>query len=151
MLDTQIYDLIVSNSLIKPINKIITEKKIEVLCTHIQNDELQDIPNEKKRALVSQIIRKQVPTSGGVYGVSKYGCATYGDGSGSGISIDQIRSSAKKHTKDALIATTAAKYADVLVTEDNRFTNRFRKTCSSCEVWSFDQLETYILKISAST
>lgn len=145
MFDTQNYDLIVSNSLIKPINEMITEKKIEVLCTHIQNDELQDIPDEKKRALVSQIIRKQVPTVGGVYGVSKYGCGTYGDGSVNGISIDQMRSSAKKHTKDALIATTAAKYADVLVTEDKRFTNRFREICSSCEVWSFDQFKINIL------
>jgi hypothetical protein len=69
MLDTQIYDLIVSDRLINPINKMVKEKYIEVLCTHIQNDELHDIPDQKKRFLVTQIIRKQVPTSGGVFGV----------------------------------------------------------------------------------
>jgi predicted nucleic acid-binding protein len=56
-----------------------------------------------------------------------------------------MRSTTKKHTKDALIATTAEKYADALVTEDKRFASRFGKLCSACDIWSYVQFKQYVL------
>ena len=145
MLDTQIYDLIIAvPGLVDHINRLTAEGTMAILCTHIQNDELADIPDEHKRAEVSRIDRQQVTTAGAVSGISKYGGATYGDGSSSGIALDQIRSLSKRHTKDALIATTAARDADVLVTRDRRLANRVSATSASCEVWSFEQFKSYI-------
>ena len=147
MLDTQIYDLIIAvPGLVDRINRLTAEGKITILCTHIQNDELADTPDEHKRAEVSRINRLQVTTAGAVYGISKSGGATSGDGSSSGISLDQIRSLSKRHTKDALVATTAGRDADVLVTEDKRLANRVSATSVSCEVWSFEQFKTYVAK-----
>ena len=145
MLDTQIYDLIIAvPGLVNHINRLTAEGTIAILCTHIQNDEFADIPDEHKRAEVSRINRQQVTTAGAVYGISKYGGATYGDGSSSGIALDQVRSPSKRHTKDALIATTAARDANVLVTQDKRLANRVKATSASCEVWSFEQFKSYI-------
>jgi len=145
MLDTQIYDLIIAvPGLVDHINRLTAEDKITILCTHIQNDELSDIPDEHKRAEVSRINRQQVTTAGGVWGVSKWDAFTWGDGSSSGITLDQIRSPSKGHTKDALIATTAARDADVLVTQDRRLANRVSATSASCEVWSLEQFKSYI-------
>ena len=148
MLDTQIYDLIVTiHGLVERINCLTAEGKITLLCTHIQNDELTNIPDQRKRAEVSRIKRQQVTTAGAVYGTSKYGAATYGDGSLSGVSLHQIRSKSKKHIRDALIATTAARDADVLVTEDRRLAKRVRSTTASCQVWSFKDFKTYIFSL----
>lgn len=147
MLDTQIYDLIVDiPGMAKRLNQLSREGKVLVLYTHIQEDELANIPDEQKRVAIAQIIRKKVVTSGAVYGVSKYGQATYGDGSSGGISISDIRSLSRKHTKDALIATTTARNADVLVTEDKRLANRIKTLSPSCEVWGFDKLKDYVFK-----
>jgi len=145
MLDTQIYDLIIAiPDFVDRINRLIAEGMVVILCTHIQSDELAIIPDEHKRAEASRVNRQQVSTAGAVYNISKYGCATYGDGSSSGITLDQIRSASKGHAKDALIATTAVRDADVLVTQDRRLANRVSATSVSCEVWSFEQFKSYI-------
>lgn len=148
MLDTQIYDLIIAvPGFIEQINRLTSNGEVEILCTHIQNDELFNIQDAHKRAEVARIKRRQVTTAGAVYGISKYGMATYGNGSSSGISLNQIRSSSKQHTKDALIATTASRDADVLVTEDKRFFKKFNLISTSCNVWSFDKFKAYILNL----
>lgn len=147
MLDTQIYDLIVDTpGMAKRLNRLSREGKVTVLCTHIQEDELANIADKQKRAAIVKIIKKKVATSGAVYGVSKYGQATYVHGSSDGVSIGDIRSPSGKHTKDALIATAAAQNADVLVTEDRRLANRMRILSPSCKAWGFGQLKEYLFK-----
>ena len=146
MLDTQIYDLVITTpNFIERLNRLAEEGKITILCTHIQNDELSKIPDANKYAEIAKIKRTQVTTAGAVCGISKYGASTYGNGSLGGISIDQIRSASKGHTKDALIATTAARDADVLVTEDDRLSKKFESKSTSCELWSFEKFKTFIL------
>ena len=146
MLDTQIYDLVITTpNFIERLNRLSEEGKITILCTHIQNDELSKIPDANKYAEIAKIKRTQVTTAGAVYGFSKYDASTYGNGSLGGISIDQIRSTSKGHTKDALIATTAARDADVLVTEDDRLSKKFVLNSTSCELWSFEKFKTFVL------
>lgn len=148
MLDTMIYDMIITvPDLVDHINNLFAKGMITILCTHIQDDQLAKIPDDYRRTEISRIKRQHVTTAGAVYGVSKYGGARYGNGSSSGINIDQIRSPSKHHTKDALIATTAAQEADVLVTEDRRFANRVKVNSVPCEVWIFEQFKNYILSI----
>lgn len=145
MLDTQIYDLIVTiPDMAKQLNHLSKEGKVTILCTHIQEDELAQIPDVQKRNNIAQIIKKKVATSGAVWDVSKWDQATWGNGSSSGVGINDVRSPSRKHTSDALIASTAARDADVLVTEDNRLTNRMKNMSARCQIWGFDQFKSYI-------
>jgi hypothetical protein len=144
MLDTHIYDLIVATSgLVDQVNGLVAAGKATILCTHVQDDELANILDAHKRAEVLRINRRRVPTAGAVFGLSRYGASTYGDGSTGGIALDQVRSAARGHTKDALIASTASREADVLVTEDRRLVNRLRAISTSCQVWSFERFANY--------
>jgi len=145
MFDSMVYDKIVATpQMVDRLNQLSEEGGMVVLCTHIQVDELTSIPDKQKRDVVAKIIRKHIPTSGAVYDVSKWNQCTWGDGGSDGFGIDDVRSVSKKHTNDALIATTAARDADVLVTDDRRLANRMKALHSSCKVWAFDRLKEYI-------
>jgi len=150
MLDTNIYDWIIETpEMVKRLKQLSEENKLVILCTHIQEDELANIPNEKRTAITEiKEILKKVPTNGAVYDVSRYGEATYDDGGTCGIGISDIRSSKKreKHVHDALIATTAARYADVLVTEDKRLAKRMGEASTPCRVWSFAEFKEYVFQ-----
>lgn len=145
MLDSQIYDLIINETGMGPfLNQLSTDGKIKILTTHIQRDELNAITDEEKRKAIQDILTELVPTSGGVYGVSIYGQATYGDGSSGGFGINDVRSKSKNHTKDALIATTAARDADALVTEDTRLSKRLETLKSKCQIWNFETFKSNV-------
>jgi len=142
-----VYDKIAATQgMVERLNHLSREGSVTVLSTHIQEDELAKIPDGQKKDAVAKIITKKVATSGGVWGVSKWGRFTWGDGSSGGAAVDDIRSPSKKHTKDALIATTGAKDADVLVTDDRRLANRMKALNSPCEIWGFDKLKKYIFQ-----
>jgi hypothetical protein len=146
MLDTQIYDLVANTpGLVEAVNALQRRGALTILCTHIQEDELASIRDATKAARVAAIQRTRAPTAGGVYGVSKYGAGTYGDGSDSGISIDEVRASSKRHTRDALIATSSSKHADVLVTEDGRLARRLNHLTPRCQVWSFSEFQQWVV------
>jgi predicted nucleic acid-binding protein len=147
MLDTQIYDLIIdTQGMAERLNQLSEENKLTILCTHIQEHELANIPDEQRKANIAQITRKIVPTSGGVIGVSRIGLATIGDGGIGGVRIGDIRSPSGSHVHDALIATTAARDADVLVTEDKRLANRMQTFQTTCTVWGFSQFKEYVFQ-----
>ncbi len=144
MLDTQIIDLIVGTpGMVDGLNQLSAAGEMVILCAHIQEDELAGIPDEHKRADIAKIVKEKVPTAGGVWDVSKWGEFTWGDGRSGGVSINDVRAKSHSHTKDALIGTTAAQHADVLVTEDRRLANRMRALQSSCVIWGFNQLKEY--------
>ncbi len=145
MFDTQIYDQVITESgMTQLLNKLSTQGRLKILTTHIQQDEIKAIPDEEKKLAIQEIVTELVNTSGAVYGVSKWGMATWGDGSSGGFSIDEVRSESKGHTKDALIATTAARDADVIVTEDKRLVNRLKQLGVQTKVWSFADLKTHL-------
>lgn len=145
MLDTQIYDLIAeAPGMATCINDLSGRSSVLILSTHIQEDQLSSIPNKEKKTIIKSITRQVLPTSGAIAGLSRYDKSTFGDGSSGGFGVDEFRSPHKKHSEDALIATTAAKYANVLVTEDRRFKNRMKSLTSVCEVWDFNQFRQYI-------
>jgi hypothetical protein len=108
---------------------------------------LAGIKNKAKSLTIAKIKRVLVNTAGTVYGVSKYGPSTYGDGKSSGVSIQEIRPpTTNNHTRDALIATSASKHADILVTNDGRLYRRLEKlTQKKCQVWNFSDLENWII------
>ena len=145
MIDSQIYDLVANTpGLAESLNALQRGGALTILSTHIQEDELASIKDAGKEARMAVIQRVQVPTAGGVYGVPKYDGGTYGDGSDSGISIDEVRIPSKGHTRDALIATSASKHADVLVTEDGRLARRLNSLTPRCEIWSFSDFKEWV-------
>ncbi len=146
MLDTMIYDKVVDTpGMLELLQRLVDEGEVEILATHIQEDELAKIPDERKRAEVSKIPRQEVPTSGAVWNTSKWDRATWGDGSESGVSIDEIRSEKRGHTHDALIATSASANVDALVTNDKRLKNRLNDSDARCEVWNFKRFRSFVM------
>ena len=148
MLDTQIFDhLTAKPTLISTLNLLQENKKVAIISTHIQEDELAGIKDKEKSRTIARINRVLVNTTGAVYGVSKYGRSTYGDGSTSSVSIHDIRPpNTNNHTHDALIATSASRHADIFVTEDKRLRNRLESlTQKKCKIWNFLELENWII------
>ena len=143
MLDTNIYDEIVAvPGMSDRLNGLSASGDIIILQTHVQRDELENISDEQKKAGVLKIAVTWVLTSGAVYGTSKWGQATWGAGAGE-VKIEDVRSDSAGHVADALIATTAAVEADVLVTEDRRLTKRVNRV-SHLPVWPFSEFRSFV-------
>ncbi len=146
MLDTMIYDKIVETpGMLELVLRLVDRGEVEILATHIQQDELANDPDERRRAEVAKIPRQEIPTSGAVWDTSKWDKATWGDGSEGGVSVNEIRSEKRGHTHDALIATSASANADVLVTDDNRLKNRLKDSDAKCEIWTFEQFRSFVM------
>ena len=144
-LDSHIYDLIIATpGMTEHLNLLSTTGKIQILTTHIQEDELAKIRDSQKRADIAKIIRVKMPTSGAVYGTSQYGWSSYGDGSLGGLSPSQIRSARGNHTHDALIASTASLHCSIFVTEEKRLQRRIKQTDAQCQVWTFLQFKEFV-------
>jgi hypothetical protein len=143
MLDSNIYDEIVKvPAMLKTLNRLTVAGNMIVLQTHIQRDELAKIVDDQKRIDVLSVIASTVPTNGAIYGISKFGQATFGAGDGN-LKIDDIRSEAFEHGADALIGTTAVAVADVLVTEDRRLAKRVMSK-SHLPVWLFSEFRDFV-------
>jgi hypothetical protein len=150
--DTCIYDkIIASPHLYDHIRELIRSKRIEIVQPHIITSQLEQAPESKREKLLS-IPARVIPVDGFLTGHSGAGDRV-GDGSG-GIKIDDIMKKKQPHEEDkkptpgnihdALIATTAAMEADVLVTEDRRLRNRAKLVKPTMHVWNFADLESYL-------
>jgi len=149
MLDSMIYDkLIAEPGMVERLNALSKMGLIILLSTHIQEDQLADIPDPAKKSEVSRIVRRCVPTSGALVGISKVGMCTVGNGGRGGVTVADVLTKGGGHAHDALIATTAAKEADVLVTDEKRLPKRVKATKSSFQVWSFDQFKSHVFGIA---
>ena len=109
---------------------------------HVVRDQLVATPDHARRARLLEIYdalpRKDVLTKGGIFNISRYGAARYGDGSDTGISLSEARTAGRGGGHDALIATTAAGEADVLVTNDKELTAKVKVSAAQIEVWTFE-------------
>jgi hypothetical protein len=144
MLDTNAYDEIVARpGFQERLNAAHNAGKVVIVRTHIQEDELASIPDPNKKAAVTEVAGTSVATSGGVFGLSKFDGATFGGGAAD-VHIGDVATSAGQHMGDALIASSAAAEADVLVTEDRRLPKRVRLANSKLEVWNFEKFAAYV-------
>jgi hypothetical protein len=116
--------------------------------THIVGDQLAETPDAERRARLldtwSAMPKVSVPTHGAVWNLSRWDKATWGDGADSGVTVPTMRTEGRGGLHDALIATTAAGAADVLVTNDDALAKRVRAAQVSCAVWSFGRLKGFI-------
>lgn len=148
-IDTQIVDRILDTAgVLEEINAAAKRCALVVISNHVVRDELEATPEPDRRERLLRVYdalqRKDVLTRGGIYGVSKYGMARYGDGSETGISLSEARTQGRGRSRDALIATTAAGEADVLVTEDQTLAKRVRTSKAKCKVWSFSEFLSFV-------
>ena len=149
LIDTNIGDFLWNEDIIEKVNALIEEEKIRILVTHIQIDEWSNIPEEGKRSEIMDIGWEKIPTSGAVLDVSKFDNCRLGDGSAGGLSIEVIRNQKDgeyTHTEDSLIASTAERDADCLVTEDRRLRNQVEKK-GTVKVKDKEEFRKYLSKI----
>jgi predicted nucleic acid-binding protein len=147
VLDTNIYDKIVERGITDDLLRLVAARRLRILTTHVQRDELEKIADVAKRQAVFRVPGQIVPTAAAVYGVSRYGHARYGEGGADGIDISAIQKGNPEHSEDALIAETAAYELTVIVTEDAQLANKVRAKASKTRVWDFQTFETYVTKL----
>ncbi|MFD6490698.1 hypothetical protein [Streptomyces sp. NPDC060188] len=108
------------------IKKAVDTGALEVLYTHISIDELAEIPDLDRRQrllLLLVSIGRLVATGSAVLDFSRLDFCRLGADEGE-ASFDGLRSGSIRHTKDALIADTAAHEHCALVTNERRLTKR---------------------------
>jgi len=151
MLDSNVYDKIIEQiGMTEVLAALHHSGQIEIIITHIQEDELSRIPNTNKRELVMKVPGNRVTTEGAIWNVSRFGEATFGAGGGD-IKIEDIQKGNPNHSEDALIANTAAARADILVTDEKTLPKRIRTTGSKIKVWDFSEFQEYINKIKCKS
>src|SRR5262245_42570884 len=148
-IDTMIVDKIMETpGVLERVQAAGAAGKLSIVGSHIIRDQLEATPDpDHRQRLLSTyegLPLKSVPTWGAVWGVSKYNQSLWGDGAETGIPIDEARTRGRGALQDALIATTAAGEADVLVTDEWDLTKRVKRSGAQCEVWRFAQFAAFV-------
>lgn len=140
-LDTNVFDRIIeSEDSLARVKRLAARGAIEIVVTHVQEDELAEIQDEAKRALIARVPRVQEPTSDFIIGVSRLGMARLG----TGAYLEPLRASNRsKYTNDALIAASAIWDGVTLVSEERRLRNRVRAE-HGLEVWDWARLDAHL-------
>jgi predicted nucleic acid-binding protein len=131
MLDSNAYDPIVDDPALWELTvETCRSGRIELLLTHVQYDELCEIPQEERRNRAASIPFVIVATYGMILDTSKVGLTRLGEPD----KVEAIRNNSHKHSRDALVAATAQHEGATLVTGDRRLSHRARQV--GVEVWS---------------
>lgn len=149
VVDNMVYDLLVETpERQRQVADLHAVGTIKLLMTHVQKDEIAasqrtmvDPSTDEVlpvRDLVLAIPFTITPTYGLVLGISKVGLARFGDPA----TIERADSPDKRHTKDALLASTAFHEEAVLVTNDRRL--QTRAAAGGVEVWTSSQFLTFL-------
>jgi hypothetical protein len=146
VLDSNIFDLL-DEDLVELLNRATNDRKLTLITTHVQPDQLEATPDLRKNQFLSEVFRRlimtRLPTSGAAWDASKWDQAKWGDGTGD-LKFDAVQGGNPVHAPDALIAITAASDADVLVTEDKKLTARVAAAGSKLQVWSFARFGQFV-------
>lgn len=139
LLDTNAYDPLAGDPEARfLVTAACQQGRVELLMTHVQWDELCKIADGGKRTLATTIPFVIVATYGLILDTSRVGLARLGEQD----KIEAIRNYKDKHSRDALLATTALMEGAVLVTNDRRLTNFARR--ETVEVWSSGDFVKYL-------
>jgi len=145
MLDTNIFDRIIEvPGLAGHLRSLTSSGRLDIVVTHVQEDELARIRDTEKRWAIQQVPRRSVPTAVFVLDVSRLGQARLGEGHEGGLEYDTLRGENPKRVRDAVIALTAAAEAEeveVFVTEDDGLARRVRAKAKTLKVWNFPEFQ----------
>ena len=143
MLDTNIHDeIIATRGMPELLARLHTAGVLDILKTHIQEDEISEIPDIEKRLLIRQIAGEKVISDGSIFGVSRFGESTFGSGSDP-VKVETVQRGNPKHAEDSLIASTAEVKADVFVTNDKQLARRIASTGTNLVVWDYAQFKKF--------
>jgi hypothetical protein len=124
LLDSMIHDKLVDEpDLLVLASRLVSEGMIEMLSTHVQADEIARTPGLERVRQLMTVPAKKVPTSGIVFGVSRFGEARFAETE----PYETLQGGNVAHSEDALIASTAQYEDATLVTDDRRLASRARK------------------------
>ena len=123
---------------------------MNVIATHVQFDELSATPDLSRRAKllrIYQFLVKEVPTSGAVWGVSKWGQAKYGTDQ-QNDDLKLLKSNNDKNIEDALISITAVENAEIFVTAETTggLKKRIERSSLNITVWNWTDLRSWLLE-----
>lgn len=145
MLDSNVFDKVAAKpEIIHDLGLLTRTGELEIVSTHIQDDQLKKIPDRTKRDAVLGIPGRIVPTTEFVLDVSDLELSCLGNGEAGSLHYEDIRRGNPRHIEDALIALAAAHEADVLVTDDKRLGKKVKATASALQVWVSADLVAYI-------
>jgi predicted nucleic acid-binding protein len=143
MLDTNIFDAIIATpGLVEHLRSLTASDRLDIVVTHVQEDELAGIRDSEKRRAIQQVPRRSIPTAVFVLDVSRLGQARLGEGHEGGLEYDTLHGENPKRVQDAVIALTAAAEAEdveAFVTADDRLARRVRAKAETLKVWNFTQ------------
>jgi hypothetical protein len=145
MLDTMIFDHIVADdALANSVVAAVRNGSIMIVTTHIQEDQIAVISDDKKREAILHIPRAVVPTTGFAWDISRLGMAELADDETS-ATIERIGQRHLPTVKDALIASSARDRADAIVTDDKTLQRRIRREGLNVKVLTFEDFRRYIV------
>ena len=145
MLDTNGYDCILDSGLVPLVLKLIGTGKIKILRTHIQQDEIEAIPDERKekREKLLAIPSELIATESALYGISRYDLAKLGRVK----SFKVIQRGNPAHNKDALIAETAAKHAQIFLTNEKGLRSKINELSHEIEVYNCEGFKAFLIEL----
>ena len=76
--------------------------------------------------------------------MSQWGQASWGEGSGSGVSVQDVQTKGRGKSNDARMTTTASGEAEVLVTEESQLAKKVTASLTKCKVRNFSDFETFV-------
>jgi rRNA-processing protein FCF1 len=144
ILDTMVYDAVENDQQLKQLIRGCQDAgHISIFTTHVQKDQLAQIPPEKDVGQASAVAAMQIATSVTVIGYSRIGQSRIGGNEENDV-YSKLRINNSKHTEDAIIGTTAYHDADILVTDDKGFRNRLKNLRSRVKVMSSAEFKNYL-------
>ena len=143
MLDSNIFDEIIKTpGLAGQLRSLTASGRLDIVVTHVQEDELAGIQAAEKRRAIQQVPRRSIPTAVFVLDVSRLGQARLGEGHEGGLEYDTLDGENPKRVRDAVIALTAAAEAEdveAFVTVDDRLARRVSAKAKTLKVWNFTE------------
>ncbi|MBI3702717.1 MAG: hypothetical protein HY244_02415 [Rhizobiales bacterium] len=149
MLDTDIHDTIaVDEEFARRIKQCQAAGHITLQSTHIQQEEIADIPTDRDIGQANVVDTQRIGASVLVWGKSLWGEDRWGTKDMNEAFV-QLQKGNLKHTEDAMIGVTALTDADILVTNDQRFRTKFQSLTSRVIVMSSEEFAAFLQKFPA--
>jgi hypothetical protein len=135
LLDTHVVDAVAADDLLRAaLTEACNAGKVRLLVTHVQLDEVLEIPVEKidVQAVLLHVLAmlpaERVPTGGAVWDRSGWDEATWMSEDDASL-FDLLRGGNPRHTGDLLIIFTARHHGATLVTNDKGARSRVGRAC----------------------
>ena len=144
MVDSNFYDALHADSEFKAlVEKRQADGRLTILSTHVQETELAKIPQDRNVGQAQAVVAESVGASVfvldyGMLDVDRFGTEESSD------AYHRIHRGNNKNIEDAMIGATATTDADILVTNDKKFTSRFRELSGTVPVMNSVEFKDYL-------